>query len=175
MIEGAPGRLLLMALGLWLSLGACQHAATARLADFESDGCSMVPDGNYYSCCYLHDFSYWPGGTAEARQRADEALQTCVREITGSEALAGAMYKGVRVGGGPDLPTPYRWGYGWPFPYRTDYAPLTPEEQQQVAEKTQALCKTIRSYPSTGGFVVLMANARREISAEQARQICPGL
>jgi len=147
----------------------------ADLADFKSDGCSMFPDGNYYSCCYLHDVAYWSGGTAEARELADKSLRACVLGITHNEILAETMYKGVRAGGGPGLRTPYRWGYGWPFPYRKEYAPLTSEERSQVAEKTRALCKTIRLNPSTGGFVVLMADVNREISASQARQICHDL
>ena len=173
--EGRATRLLAASLTLCLSLAACQHVMTSGLADFKSDGCSMFPDGSYYSCCYLHDVAYWPGGTAEARELADKSLRDCVSGITHNEALAQAMYNGVRVGGGPGLRTHYRWGYGWPFPYRKEYSPLTPEEQKRVAEKTRALCTTIRLNPSTGGFVVLIADADREISATQARQICPGL
>ena len=175
MTERTASRLLVMALGLWLSSAGCQQATSANLAEFKSDGCSMFPDGNYYSCCYLHDVLYWPGGTADAREGADKALRACVETVTGNHALAEAMYAGVRVGGVPELPTHYRWGYGWPYPYRKDYAPLTVEERKQVAEKTAALCRTIRLNPSTGRYVVVISNADREISAEQARQVCPGL
>ncbi|HEY3175177.1 MAG TPA: hypothetical protein VGK94_05385 [Candidatus Polarisedimenticolia bacterium] len=175
MTEGRTKRLLVTSFSLCLSLGACQHAMTVDLADFKSDGCSMFPDGSYFSCCYVHDVAYWPGGTAEARELADKSLRTCVLGITGNETLAEAMYKGVRLGGGPELPTHYRWGYGWRFPYRKEYSPLTPEEQNQVTEKTQMLCTTIRVNPSTTGFMVSMADVNREISVGQARQICPGL
>ena len=161
------------ALGVWLALG-CQPATAEDLAEFASDGCSMFPGGTYYSCCYLHDVAYWPGGTAEAREHADRVLRACVLGITGNEALAEAMYRGVRVGGGPELNTRYRWGYGWPFPYRRTYAPLTPVEQQQIAEKTETLCKTMRPNPSTGRVIVPIAGVDREISADQAKQICPG-
>jgi len=174
MADGTARRVLMTALTLWLSLGGCQRETSVDLADFKSDGCSMFPDGNYYSCCYLHDVSYWPGGTAEAREHADKALRACVVGITGNEALGAAMYTGVRVGGGPELPTHYRWGYGWAFPYRKDYGPLTSEEQKQVTEKTLRLCNTIRLNPSTGGFVVVISGIEREIGAAQARQICPG-
>jgi hypothetical protein len=132
----------------------------------------MFPDGSYFSCCYIHDVAYWPGGTAEARELADKSLRACVLGITRNKVLAEAMYAGVRAGGGPELPTDYRWGYGWPFPYRREYGALTSEEQSQVAEKTRELCKTIRLNPPTGGFVVLMGDVNREISARQARQIC---
>jgi hypothetical protein len=162
---------------LWLSWGVagCATAvdpADVKLADFKSDGCTLFPDGTYYSCCYLHDLAYWPSGPADERERADRSLRACVLDMTQNAALAEAMYQAVRVGGGPELPTSYRWGYGWPFPYRKDYAPLNAAERAQVVEKTQKLCGMMRVNPSTGGIVV---DVGREISLAQARQICPGL
>lgn len=160
------------ALGLWVALLTGTQSAASSLDDFKSDGCSWFPDGSWYSCCYLHDFAYWPGGTTEERKSADDALRACVREIAGGGFLAGVMFWGVRLGGGPGHHTTYRWGFGWPFPYRKDYGPLTPEEQKQVAEKTRRLCESLRLDRATGGFAV---GADKEISAAQARQICPGL
>lgn len=162
---------------LWLAWGVAGCATAVdpvgvKLADFKSDGCSLFPDGTYYSCCYLHDVAYWSGGTADERERADKSLRACVLDITRNAALAEAMYQGVRVGGGPELPTSYRWGYGWPFPYRKDYAPLRAEERTQLAEKTRTLCASMRVNPATGGVVV---DVGREISLAQARQVCPGL
>ncbi|HKX06263.1 MAG TPA: hypothetical protein VJX71_27485 [Methylomirabilota bacterium] len=146
--------------------------ADVKLADFKSDGCSLFPDGTYYSCCYLHDVAYWASGAADERERADRSLRACVLDMTQNAALAEAMYQAVRVGGGPELPTSYRWGYGWPFPYRKDYAPLNAAERAQVIEKIQKVCSMMRVNPSTGGVVV---DVGREISLAQARQICPGL
>jgi len=162
---------------LWLSWGVAGCATAVdpedvKLADFKSDGCTLFPDGTYYSCCYLHDVAYWPSGPADERERADRSLRACVLDMTQNAALAEAMYQAVRVGGGPELPTSYRWGYGWPFPYRKDYAPLNAAERAQVVEKTQKLCGMMRVNPSTGGIVV---DVGREISLAQARQICPGL
>ena len=159
------------ALGLWVVLLTGAPAAPSSLGDFKSDGCSMFPDGSYYSCCYVHDFAYWPGGTADERKSADDALRACVRQKSGSGFLAGVMFWGVRMGGGPGHHTTYRWGFGWPFPYRTEYGPLTDDERQQVAEKTRTLCASLRPNPLTGGYLV---GDDKEISAAQARQICPG-
>ena len=114
-------------------------ACAAELHDFTSDGCSLFPDGNlkdralWCDCCLAHDISYWRGGTKEDRKRADETLRECVRERTGSKALADLMYDGVRTGGHPAFPTWYRWGYGWK--YGKNYAPLTEQENQQVISK----------------------------------------
>jgi len=106
-----------------------------QLAPFTSDGCSFYPDGTYADtnqwkhCCFDHDVAYWRGGTAEERLEADEALKQCVIE-TGAVDTAYLMFSGVRVGGSPDMPTEFRWGYGWPF-FR-DYGPLNADELEQV-------------------------------------------
>lgn len=99
---------------------------THQLSPFKSDGCSLVPDGNFMSsskseqnlwcgCCFRHDISYWQGGTTEKRLTADNEFKKCILETTGSEELATLMFSGVRAGGSSLLPTWYRWGYGWPY------------------------------------------------------------
>ena len=161
---------MLAVLGLWAALMAAGNEIVPGLGEFKSDGCSMFPDGSYYNCCYVHDVAYWPGGTADERKKADEDLRACVRGITGSGFLAGLMYWGVRMGGGPAHDTTYRWGFGWPFPYRSDYGPLTPEERKQVADKTRTLCASLELNPVTGGYRV---DGDKEISAAQEKLICP--
>lgn len=79
---------------------------------FTSDGCSVWPDGTWADCCVEHDIAYWCGGTAQARQQADARLRECVAaRRTG--CLGGLMYAGVRIGGVPWQPFPWRWAYGW--------------------------------------------------------------
>jgi hypothetical protein len=121
--------------------------ANAQISPFTTDGCSEFPDGTprhrqiWRACCVAHDRAYWRGGTREERLQADLDLETCVAEV-GEPAIARLMLAGVRVGGSPWWPTPYRWGYGWPWP--RGYEPLTPEEQQQA---DQALKKSSTSNP----------------------------
>lgn len=62
---------------------------------------------------------------------ADQALRSCVQTATKNKKLAGLMFDGVRLGGGPYYYTPYRWGYGWP--YGRAYSPLTETEQAQAS------------------------------------------
>ena len=106
-----------------------------QLKPFKSDGCSAFPDGSlqqkqlWLSCCTLHDFAYWKGGTYDERLSADQALKKCVEKI-GKPKVAALMLAGVRVGGTPYLPTTFRWGYGWTYPRL--YDPLSEEEVQQV-------------------------------------------
>ena len=102
---------------------------------FTSDGCSVFPDGTFVqkelwlSCCTAHDYSYWQGGTYEARLAADQQLQQCVSKV-GEPQIAQLMLTGVRVGGSPYFPTSFRWGYGWSYP--RFYKTLTAEEKEQI-------------------------------------------
>jgi hypothetical protein len=82
---------------------------------FESDGCSLWPDGNWLECCVQHDLSYWQGGTREARKDADLQLRNCV-SAKGHPIISRIMFLGVRIGGVWWLPTPFRWGFGWNYP-----------------------------------------------------------
>jgi hypothetical protein len=108
------------------------------IAPFTTDGCSKFPDRSkltgedWCHCCVVHDVAYWQGGSSIDRQRADEALRSCVIRTTGNEALAELMFAGVRAGGGPHTNASYRWGYGWPV--GRGYADLSPSEQASAAE-----------------------------------------
>jgi hypothetical protein len=80
-------------------------------ADYQSDGCSMFPDGDYRECCIAHDRDYFVGGTEAERRASDKRLAKCVRG-KGHRLLSGLMFLGVRIGGVSFLPTPFRWGFG---------------------------------------------------------------
>jgi hypothetical protein len=128
---------------LLVSLLAIPASASAdQLSSFTSDGCSSFPDGTldqqslWLDCCIRHDLSYWKGGTYEERLAADQALERCVNQV-GQPDIARLMLAGVRVGGSPYYPTPFRWGYGWP--YARGYKALGPDEKQQVKYKLQQL------------------------------------
>lgn len=121
------------------------------LLPFTSDGCSSFPNGIPYKdenrwlkCCVIHDISYWQGGPAEKRLAADQALKSCVAE-TGEKTLSEAMYLGVRAGGHALLPTSWKWGYGWTLD--RGYAPLSPDDEKQVAERLKALPARLEDVP----------------------------
>ena len=96
------------------AVDACQQRTGQLPPDtFTTDGCTWFPDGKWQSCCVEHDVTYWCGGSAEAREQADEQLRACVADKGGP---AGLMHIGVRAGGHPYTPAPWRWGYGWPWP-----------------------------------------------------------
>jgi hypothetical protein len=125
-----------------LSVGCARRA---EIRDFESDGCSLFPDGTpgdrtkWCDCCFAHDIAYWRGGSREERKIADRKLRECVLERTGDNALADLMYHGVRFGGDPAFPTWYRWGYGWSYEGR--YRPLSEEEKGSAAGKIEKYLK----------------------------------
>lgn len=89
-------------------------AASVPPNPFTTDGCSLWPDCTWQKCCVDHDKWYWCGGSAEERRRADAVLRDCVARE--SARMGGLMWAGVRAGGVPWLPFPWRWGYGWPWP-----------------------------------------------------------
>ena len=82
-----------------------------RPPDFNSDGCSGWPDGDYRECCEAHDLDYYFGGTPADRKASDKRLYKCVRD-KGHKVNAVLMLIGVRVGAVRWLPTPFRWGFG---------------------------------------------------------------
>ena len=122
-------------------LASAGCARPSHIRDFESDGCSLFPDGTagdrrqWCDCCFAHDIAYWQGGSREERKIADRKLRDCVLERTGDKALADLMYHGVRAGGDPAFPTWYRWGYGWS--YRWSYRPLSEEEKRLAGENLE--------------------------------------
>jgi hypothetical protein len=172
-----PRRQLLATSLLAVAAAFSGGASSAELSDFATDGCSLFPDGTWrnrdrwFGCCYIHDVRYWEGGTQQARKRADSALKACVLEATGDEVLANLMYDGVRAVGHPVFPTPYRWGFGWP--YERGYAQLTAEEQQQVARKKQQLCAQLEASFAVNGTIRVARN--KEISVKLAKQVCSDL
>lgn len=120
---------------LMLTLGISTPTLAAELAPFSTDGCSVFPEGTveqqslWADCCISHDMAYWKGGTLAQRQQADSELEQCVSQL-GEPYIARLMHAGVRIGGTPYVPTPFRWGYGWPF--ARGYKALDEGEKQQV-------------------------------------------
>ena len=62
------------------------------------------------NCCDAHDQPYARGGSKLDRLMADLNLRSCVAK-NGYPVWAFLMYYGVRAGGVPWLPTPWRWGF----------------------------------------------------------------
>ena len=100
-------------------------------AKIHSDGCSggmslaysnlsILHDkfGNqlpWRSCCVFHDEAYYYGGTRSEKEKADKQLRLCVSSIIGEDLLGRLMEQAVKIGGQPQLPTSFRWGYGADF------------------------------------------------------------
>lgn len=119
-----------------------------EIRSFTTDGCSAFLDGTpvktdkWLDCCIRHDVAYWQGGSYAQRLNADLELEKCVVKA-GEPEIAKIMLTGVRLGGSPFFPTPYRWGYGWPFP--RGYQALTAEEKQQVNRKIKSFVNILDS------------------------------
>ncbi len=70
---------------------------------------------DWRKCCEVHDYAYYYGGSMQEKVTADEALGSCVANVVGNKFFGKTMQIAVDIGGGPYLPTPYRWGYGEDF------------------------------------------------------------
>lgn len=118
------------------------------LKPFTTDGCSSFPNGTFdqqslwVNCCISHDFAYWKGGDHKDRLKADQQLESCVAKV-GEPEIAKIMLAGVRVGGSPHFNTPFRWGYGWPYP--RGYAEVTSDEKIEIKQKLDMLKVMIES------------------------------
>jgi len=98
---------------------------------FKTDACSVWFDAGWKHCCVEHDVDYWCGGSAEDRSRSDRALRDCVAGEAGY-VLPGMMHVGVRMGGAPWQPVPWRWGYGWDYYHAYDLeGDASPEVEPQ--------------------------------------------
>ncbi|MDH3712475.1 MAG: hypothetical protein OET44_01350 [Gammaproteobacteria bacterium] len=120
-------------------LSAGWEYLSGRFPDFAARHGTRPP---WEDCCVAHDRVYHSGGvdvadaseSFEQRKAADLELMSCVvatgvrrsaelqseYQLTESqvallyEAIAGLMYRSVRLGGVPCTVHPWRWGYGWP-------------------------------------------------------------
>jgi hypothetical protein len=134
-IGAMPSKVLIPIL-LGFLVAACQTTSPPELSVFKSDGCSCFPDGTladpdlWKPHCRVHDYAYWKGGTCNERKQADLKLRDGIRS-EGKPLTAQLAYFGVRIGGTPWLPTPWRWGFGWSgFP--RGYRQLSDEEKRQI-------------------------------------------
>jgi hypothetical protein len=92
---------------------------------FTTDGCSggmtwlwdilFKKEPPWNDLCVKHDAAYWAGGTAKQRWDADTTLMIEVAQ-RGYPIWAMLMWVGVRLGGHPLLPLPWRWSYGFKYP-----------------------------------------------------------
>lgn len=87
---------------------------------FTTDGCSLWLNsffGNDFTdICVAHDMEYWKGGSKEDRKNSDRLFRESINEKV--FIMGDIMYFAVRVFGHPVVPAPWRWGYGFEYPYK---------------------------------------------------------
>ncbi len=116
---------------------ACRERGSpggAPARPFRTDGCTLWPDGSWRACCVEHDLVYWCGGSRAERREADRRLGRCAAaRVSGwrGSVLGGLLQAGTFAGGAPWLPTPWRWGFGHPFPSGYDRVPECVSEGAQ--------------------------------------------
>ena len=107
------------------------------LGSSERNGLVYTCRGGFIDTAHLRDYADWTlflsaqiarriyeGGTIELPDEGGSRrvivrpvvrdLRDCVSLKTGC-VLPAMMHAGVRIGGAPWQPAPWRWGYGWPY------------------------------------------------------------
>ncbi len=118
----------LLLTSMWINAG--------ELRPFESDGCTMAPEGTirernkWKECCVAHDLNLWGGGTKLERIQADQNLRTCMQAKAGT-AIARIFWLAVKMGSLSPIKLPNKeWGNAW---YKdSGYRSLSPDEIDQL-------------------------------------------
>lgn len=142
---------------------------------FTSNGCTGFREKTFFSCCYVHDFAYWSGGTWSDRRRADNNLRQCVRDISHNIPMAYVAYALVRMTSGTGAMFDFGWGRGWRDSERDLYAPITPTQRARIDNERRRVCKGLTLNPDSQRYYVDDMGPRddiRQIRPEQARQLC---
>ena len=82
--------------------------------DYQHDGCTLFPDGNYLTCCIQHDETYFFGWSWQERLKADNDFAQCIIDQWKwyNYLLASPMWVWVRIWWTPIAPTYFRWWFG---------------------------------------------------------------
>jgi hypothetical protein len=67
---------------------------------FQTDGCTLFPQGDYLACCVEHDYEYWEAQSWSDLVKADTRLFGCVwhRRRVVDKPAAALMWIGVKFG-----------------------------------------------------------------------------
>lgn len=133
-------------LALLLVSTACwsdDHRPHTELRPFETDGCTMAPDGTinrprlWRDCCVAHDLAYWGGGSKDERNATDAKLQACIKKKAGP-GYAFIFRAGVFIGSlSPIRLESKRWGNAWYE--RAGYRTLSNEELQRLIDQLNTI------------------------------------
>ena len=142
---------------------------------FISNGCSGFREARFFSCCFVHDFAYWSGGTWTERRKADSTLRSCLGEISHNKPLAYVAYALVRMTTFSGAMIDFGWGRAWRRTEREMYDPLTAMQQRGIEIERQRVCSELTLNPKTNRYYVDRAERRddiRQVWPNQARQLC---
>jgi hypothetical protein len=179
---------LILALGLEISAqekGIDAAAPQGPVVPFSSNGCSGFRDAMFFTCCFVHDFSFWAGGNSTDRRRADKTLRRCIIDIGKDRIRGDFAYFLIRLGLIPGyVGIDDGWGRAWrgisgsngpAIAARGRFSSLTPTQNTLVAEEKTHVCRSLTLNPKTGNYTIdprLLRVEPRELRAQQARQFC---
>jgi hypothetical protein len=164
-----------VALSAAQSLPTTADTVTEAAVPFSSNGCSGFREAQFFTCCFVHDFAFWAGGSWTDRRRADLTLRRCVIDVGKDRARGDFAFFLVRLGIIPGVVVNDGWGRAWTGTKRWKFASLTPEQATVVAIEKTRVCRALTLDSSTGKYAIppeRLRTAPRELRAQQARAFC---
>jgi hypothetical protein len=129
--------------------------AAAPGVRFTTNGCSGFREGKFASCCVVHDFAFWAGGTRADRRVADRNLRRCLVRVTRGNlydrGVARAGFWWIRSTALFATWVTAGWGRAWPEP-RPTFHSLTPDQRAFVAAERRRVCDSMTLDTATGTY-----------------------
>ena len=161
---------------------AAQSVETPQLdkpdVTFSSNGCSGFREARFFTCCFVHDFAFWGGGTWTDRRSADKALRRCIKDIAGADEFltADIAYLLTRLGVVPGyVGVNDGWARAWKSTGRDRFDALTPGQRRVVEDEKKRVCQGLTLNPDTGNYAIApryLRSEQRELRARQVREFC---
>jgi hypothetical protein len=140
---------------------------------FTANGCSGFREGKFYSCCFVHDFAFWAGGSRDDRHQADVRFRQCLIDVTQGNlydrAIADIGFLLMILERIPGEVVNDGWGRGWPKRSRRKYQPLSADQRALVRMERERVCGVMTYDPRSGRY---RYNDSRELLPIVARSLC---
>lgn len=142
---------------------------------FVSNGCTGFREARFFSCCFVHDFAYWSGGTWTDRRKADGSLRQCLSDISHDKPLAYVAFALVRMTTFGGAMVDFGWGRAWRNTARDLYEPLTAMQQRGIEIERERVCGSLTLNPRTNRYLVDRAEPPddvRQVRPADVQRLC---
>lgn len=155
---------------------AVSSSALKAPVAFTSNGCSGFREKTFFTCCFVHDFAYWSGGSRKERSAADHELRRCINDIGRDYFRSYIAFVIMRLGLGSGVFVFDGWGRAWLGTDRGRFTALTPDERRIVAAERREVCQSLTLDPANGRYKIdtrfIRENEHHHLRPREARLLC---